>query len=372
MFYLLLTWLVFPFLWLRSVFKKNQPVRKVLVIQTAKIGDFVATTPVFSVIRQALPQVEITALLHAINEPLAKNLPFIDKLEILPPEGYKGWAGKVWLVRLLSRGYDATVVLSPNMTTFLVPLWAGIPRRVSVLPDRRRGTARLAWPMLTHGEQHQSGTLFRDTALKSLSGLGVQVSPALLAVKPDISRTLKGDEQARATLHGFQKPLIGLGLGAGNRMKALALEQWLEITRSLLDRSVSILVLVGTVADTAVAQELLSKFDTDRLIDTTGQWTLENLPSLLGSLDCFVGVDSGATYIADALGIPVVDYMGPADADDQRPLGPRAIVIKSDEPCAPCSHSFDAPYTCKIETVACLKKAPLKEIYKSTLDILRK
>lgn len=50
--------------------------------------------------------------------------------------------------------------------------------------------------------------------------------------------------------------------------------------------------------------------------DTTGQWALVELPVLLGALDCFVGVDSGATYMADALGVPVVD--GPADADDQQ------------------------------------------------------
>jgi ADP-heptose:LPS heptosyltransferase len=69
--------------------------------------------------------------------------------------------------------------------------------------------------------------------------------------------------------------------------------------------------------------------------------------------------------MADALGVPVVDFMGPADADDQRPIGSRAVVVRSTEPCAPCSHAFDAPYRCRVGTRACIVKAPLEIIAKS-------
>ena len=74
--------------------------------------------------------------------------------------------------------------------------------------------------------------------------------------------------------------------------------------------------------------------------------------------------------MADALGVPVVDFMGPADADDQRPVGRRALVILSNEPCAPCSHTFDAPYRCRLGTRACIVGFPIEEIVRQVKALL--
>jgi len=74
------------------------------------------------------------------------------------------------------------------------------------------------------------------------------------------------------------------------------------------------------------------------------------MPQLAG----YVGVDSGITYLADAFDIPTVDLMGPANADDQRPTGPGALVLRTDLECAPCSHAFRAPYHCARGDRACV------------------
>ena len=74
--------------------------------------------------------------------------------------------------------------------------------------------------------------------------------------------------------------------------------------------------------------------------------------------------------MADALGVPVVDFMGPADDKDQRPIGRAAVVIRSAEPCAPCSHAFDAPYACHLGTRACIKSLPVERLTTAILRIL--
>lgn len=353
MMYLLLSWLAAPWLLWRAACRRGAAPRRVLVIQTAKIGDFVATTPVFRALRLRLPQAEIVALLHPLTTPLAAGLNSIDHIITLPPGGYRGWAGKRWLLAQL-RGCDAVVVLSPNLATLLAPLWCGVPYRVAVLPDRRQGSARLAYPLLTYGEAHRPGQLLRSTALQALRGLGIAVDAALLALPNEAPLGTASADRLPALLGGASRPWIGLGLGAGNRMKALAPGQFRDLAQRLIERTPATLVLIGTAADQGAAAELLAELPAGRLVDSTGQWSLAELPTLLAALDCFVGVDSGATYLADALGVPVVDFMGPADAADQRPLGPRAVVIQSDEPCAPCSHAFDAPYRCRLGTRVCI------------------
>lgn len=368
MIYLLLTWLAAPLLWWQA--GRHQPGvnRRILIIQTAKIGDFVATTPVFRALRSRLPQVEIVALLHPVNVPLAEGLDSIDRIIALPKQGFKGWAGKRWLFDQLAEGYDGVLILSPNLTTLLAPFWAGVPQRVSVLPDRRQGSARLAWPFLTHGEAHISGRLFRETALRALAGFGVSIDFALLALPAEVPRCASG-EVIRQDLLGDRRQLVGLGLGAGNRMKALAPEQLEELARTIIHQSAATLVLIGTTEDSQAAARVLAVLPTGRAIDTTGRCTLAELPSLLAGLDCFVGVDSGATYMADALGVPVVDFMGPADADDQRPIGLRSVVVRSTESCVPCSHTFDAPYRCHLGTRDCIVKAPLEIIAKAVEEV---
>lgn len=370
MIYLLLTWLLAPLLWLRAALRGAQRTNRILVIQTAKIGDFVATTPVFRALRNRLPGTEIVALLHPVNLPLARQLDSIDRIVTLPEYGFKGWAGKRWLLGLLADGYDGVLILSPNLTNLLVPFWAGVPKRVSVLADRRQGSARLAWPFLTHGEPHRSGQLFRETALRALAGFGITVDAALLTLPNEIAGVESGKARLAALLQHLQGPLVGFGLGAGNRMKALDTAQIEALAGQIVSRTPATLVLIGTEADLSAAETLCASLPPGRAVDTTGQWALDELPILLGALDCFVGVDSGATYMADALDVPVVDFMGPADADDQRPIDGQAIVIRSAEPCAPCSHAFDAPYACRLGTRACIAKMPIGAVVQAVETIL--
>ncbi len=362
MIYLLFTWLAAPWLWWRIARRKKRPLARILVIQTAKIGDFVATTAVFRALRTQLPTTAIDALLHPVNLPLAQGLDSIDRIVPLPAYGFKGWAGKRWLYGQLQSGYDGVLVLSPNLSTLLLPFWAAIPHRVAVLGDRRQGSARLAWPLLSHGEAHRPGRLFRDTALHALAGFGIAVTPALLALPNEAFCPASALLRQRELLSSRSRPLIGLGIGAGNRMKALEAAQLKELAEEILARTPGTLVLIGSGADQTAAAELSAALPAARVVDSSGQWPLGDLPALLAGLDVFVGVDSGTTYLADAVGVPVVDFMGPADADDQRPLGKHALIIRSNEPCAPCSHAFDAPYRCHLGTRACILAAPLSSI----------
>lgn len=372
MIYLLLTWLVAPLLWLRAALRGSRRTNRILVIQTAKIGDFVATTPVFRALRTRLPGTEIVALLNPVNVPLARTLDSIDRIVTLPKHGFKGWAGKRWLLGLLADGYDGVLILSPNLTNLLAPFWACVPKRVSVLADRRQGSARLAWPFLTHGEPHRAGQMFRETALRALAGFGIDVDAALLALPNEIASAESGKARLAALSPQLHGPLVGFGLGAGNRMKALDTAQTEALASQIVSRTAATLVLIGTDADRAAAEALCARLPAGRVVDTTGQWALDELPVLLSTLDCFVGVDSGATYMADALGVPVVDFMGPADADDQRPIGRQAIVIRSAEPCAPCSHAFDAPYACHLGTRACIAKMPLTTMVEAVVRLCSK
>lgn len=63
------------------------------------------------------------------------------------------------------------------------------------------------------------------------------------------------------------------------------------------------------------------------VVDTVGQLSIEELKALIAHLTLVVAPDTGAIYIAEALGIPTVDIVGPVDEREQPPIGPIHEVV---------------------------------------------
>lgn len=383
--------------------------RAVLLIQTAKIGDFVCTTPLLRELRRGWPAAELHLLIHPINAPLARHNPYTARVHLLPAGGLKGLSGRLWLWRLLRReAIDTTICVSPSLALWLMPLWAGVARRASVLPNYGGDSYRRAQRFLTHGEAHVAGRLLLETEFALLRQLGLTPASSAKEAWPAADAAAA----AAALLAGAAAPLVGLGVSSGNKLKELGEDQLLQLAQGLLQGGIGTLVLVGGPDDRPLAQRLRRRLtaagaggaesgagvvasatgqgESDasvagsgagtadsgvgivgRIVDSVGALDLARLPALLGRLDAYVGVDSGITYLAEAAGVPVVDLMGPADADDQRPTDARAIVMRPALPCAPCSHAFRAPYACAIGTRACVREVAMALPVKAVLDLLK-
>jgi ADP-heptose:LPS heptosyltransferase len=132
------------------------------------------------------------------------------------------------------------------------------------------------------------------------------------------------------------------------------------------------IVLIGSEHEIKAADAVLqTAVKKDRVINVAGKLRLNELPALVEKLSLFVGVDTGITYMADALSIPLIDIAGPSDMKDQRPTGKNALIIqKSDLPCVPCSHTFKSPYYCKINTRGCIESVLPEEIYHAAKKLL--
>lgn len=353
MIYLFLTWLLYPFLALRARRRLPPQPRRIALIQTAKIGDFVCTTPLFREIKRHFPDCRLFIIGHGMNEPLARHNPAIDEFLALPSYGLHGYRGRRWLATELRRhAIDTSICVSPSLPAFLAPLWAGVGRRLGILPNFSGTTYHVARHLLTHSEQHRAGRLLLDTEWALLRQIGLHPIETYKEAWPAPGLDAKLD----SLLKEHQAPLIGLGISSGNPLKAFSSDQLGRIARGLLALGPLDLVLVGSSADLAIATELFAELPAERCIDAVGVFDLAELPALLTRFQAYVGVDSGITYLAEASGVAVVDVMGPADADDQRPTSERAIVLRTELPCAPCSHAFRTPYSCALGTRACIEQ----------------
>ncbi|MBI2625814.1 glycosyltransferase family 9 protein, partial [Candidatus Parcubacteria bacterium] len=132
--------------------------------------------------------------------------------------------------------------------------------------------------------------------------------------------------------HGLEAEAftVGISVTASKFNKQWPPDRFGELADRLIKRYGARIVWVGSSGDaSSIAEAEAAMRRRDRAVSSAGAFTLAELAALLGRLKLFVSVDTGPLYMADAMGVPVVDIAGPADVRSQAPVG-RALVIQAD------------------------------------------
>ncbi|OGL43507.1 MAG: hypothetical protein A2W05_09525 [Candidatus Schekmanbacteria bacterium RBG_16_38_10] len=413
MIYVLLSYLFYPFLSLITSLRRKTEIKRILVIQTAKIGDMICSTPVFREIKKKYPAVKLSVVANPITKELLSYNPYVDEIIELDTKDIRGITGKLKLIKLLYRGkYDISLSLNPSIPFTIVPLWALIAVRIALLPDFCGITLKIASGLNTHYVRHETGKLVSGTYMEMLKVMDVRTDNISKEVykSPDADKKIEhilGDISPSPTplpsregkilspLAGetfnhipspfvgggkgegelereVNKPLLGIAVSSGNKLKELGSKKITELINTLLNNIDTRIVLIGSDADRTTADRILSSINRkDKVINTVGELSLTELPALIERLSLFMGVDTGITYMADALSVPLIDIAGPSDMSDQRPLGRNSTIIqRKDISCIPCSHTYRAPYSCGRGDRICITSVSVSEIMEAVRKLL--
>lgn len=369
MIYILLTWLLAPLWWpLAQVRKLSNPApRRILIAEIAGIGDVVCSTAVFKAVRAHYPDAHIALMVDTVLPGLAAQIHAIDQVVPFAYGAQRGLRGRLHLMRLM-RGFDTVICLIPSAAQLTAACWAAVPRRYSVLPDITVRSYRVLSPLMTHTCAHQSGTNFVGTQLRLLAPLGIQGDP----VNRELAVSNAAREKACAFLPADITCWIGIAIGSGQGLKAIRPEVLCELIIGLLADPESGVVLIGGPKEEALAKNLIRDIGiNDRCINAVGKLSLEILPGLLERLAVFIGVDSGVTYMADTLGIPLVYLPGPASPVDQGPIRAPIITLQKLLACAPCSRVFLTPRHCMTHDHACIRGFSAADILHAVNALLK-
>ncbi len=347
MIYFILSLFTAPLIYLLTAKRKKESIQRILVIQTAKIGDLVCSTPVFREIRRKYPNAHISAAVNPLALAIIRNNPHIDEIIPIDSGDYKGLADKIKLANLFrAKNFDAALILIPSTPNILATFWGLIPIRISIYPDRGGLTLKLCSIFCSNLEKHQPGNMVSQTYMKALGFLDITTSDNLPQVfaSPDAEQAVENFWQ-KEKIDSAQL-LIGISAGCGNKLKECGGDKFAGLADLILKKYKTQIIFIGSEAEKAVTADIqkLIKGDT---INSCGQFSLEQLPAALKRLNLFIAVDTGTIYMAAALGVPVVNIAGPCDMRDQRPIGAECEIIQKDIGCVPCSHTFSVPDQCK-------------------------
>ncbi|HEX7055245.1 MAG TPA: glycosyltransferase family 9 protein, partial [Burkholderiales bacterium] len=318
--------------WLRLL-RLVRPARsgRRLVIQTAKIGDWINSTPV---IRGLAP---VDVLCDPMNGPLARRDSHIQTVWLMGPR--TGLAHKVALaLRLFRVGYADVYVLMPNTPNAFVARLA-CARRTHILETYRTGSAVRLLAAGFRKQPHRREDLTIDSYLR-LAGLPLGDAARRKHATFPLFRPAQPCFEPAA---GFR---VGVSLSAGNRLKTLPMTLWREIFSLLAPYGATVYVF-GLDDERPLLEELRARTAhlPVALVDClgAGRMPLEAVPWHVAQMHLYISSDTGNSYIADSFDVPLVNFAGPCDMREQRPLGERALVVETPG-LQPFSFIFSAAY----------------------------
>ncbi len=303
---------------------------KILVVKTSSLGDIVHALPALTDAHRALPGLVVDWVVEPAFADIVRLHGGVRTLWTAPLRRWRrparaatSWREAMALRRALrAERYDLVLDAQGLWKSALVARLAG--GRIAGLD---RASARGGPIAVLYGERHAvSPALHAVDRARLLFG-------AALGYSPDLARLDAGIAPAMpATDAGARRAF--LLHGTTWRSKAWPLGQWIALARGLVARGYRPALTFAGPAEEKLARAVAAAVPGTEIL---GGRRLAELAALIGDSALVVGVDTGLTHLAAALGRPTVGLFASTPAGQTAPRGPRTALLTATTPCAPCS-----------------------------------
>jgi len=311
--------------------EREPTARRVVVVQTAYLGDLVLTTPLVREIARACEGSSITVVTTALGPDVFAGLPGVDDV-IAFDKRAAGARGLVRMARRLRAGrFEVALVAHRSHRSAALVALAGIGRRIGFAqaPGAWAYTETVARDLGRHA-------VHRYLALAGPLG----GSPESADPRPVVAGAARSRGAARRLLEdvgiGESQPFVALAPGSVWPTKRWTPDGFAGVARGTRALGIES-VLVGSSADVepCLAVEASVRGGVRSLV---GRTTVGEFAAVLERAVAVVGNDSGATHVAAAVGTPAIAVFGPTvPAQGLGPVGDAHRVVEHPGlACRPC------------------------------------
>ncbi len=332
--------------------------KKIVVIKLGAAGDVILVTPSFRMLRRRFPKAFMALVVDKALSGLVSASGHFD--EVIPVDRKKmsrpGYLLKL-AKKLRQEGFDICVDFQNTKWTHLLAFLAGAGQRYGFA----RG--RMAFLLNRPDRGFDSAEPPVKHQFRLLSKLGVTAYDDSLELIP------AEDSEQRAQMwlaapEGKPPRTIGLVIGSSPAWptKRWPLEFFEELAERLIRKDATRVVLIGSPEDARLAENFRG-LESDKILNLTGQTTLEDLISVVQRLDVLVTGDTAPLHVAAATRVKIVSLFGPTDPRRHMPPAADAVVLARHLACQPCYSG-----QCKnSEPLACLRKISVEEVYDAVM-----
>ncbi len=322
---------------------------RVIIVQTAFLGDAILTIPLASALRAAYPGTRIAMVVTPAAATVLEGNADIDLLLPYDKHGNdRGVRGGRKIIRQI-RDWDADLALVPHrsLRSALITRSAGIARRIGFTTSAGRF-------LFTDTVTPQHGAHEIDRNLDLLLPLGIRPQNRVLPTLRANARDRDFVDQLIQRQNGADRsPLIAVAPGSVWATKRWIPDGFVAVCRALVERGDRVFLL-GGAEDGELCASIASRAG-ERVVSCAGILTLLQSAELIRRCKILLTNDSAPEHLAMAVGTPVVAIFGPTiPAFGFAPVGPFDEVVETAGlSCRPCGiHGGNA---CPIGTFDCMK-----------------
>lgn len=295
---------------------------KVLVIQTAFIGDVILATPLVETIKANYPNCNIDFLVKKGNEELVNSHPLLSKVYVFDKaKKLKSLFQNILKIR--KEKYDLVINLQRFASSGLI---AGFSGSKKIVGFKKNPFSFLFNERFEHNIGNGQHEVDRNLTL-------IQSVCKSLIRRPKLYPTKKDFEKVEQYL---ESPFICLAPASVWKTKQAPKEKWLDIIIAQSDKFK--IYLVGAPSDYGLCEEIIQKSKCPNLVNLCGQLKLMETAALFSKAHHVFVNDSGPLHIASAMNSPVTAFFCSTTPEfGFGPLSDKSEVVEvKNLDCRPC------------------------------------
>lgn len=300
---------------------------KILVIQTAFLGDVIMSTPLVRALREVFVSAEIDVLAIPETSIVFRECPYVNNVIQFDKKKFLRKIGSfIRLVfKLRSKKYDLALSIQGSLTSSLLMLLGGIPTRV--------GFARQKW--VTIPVTHEKGLHIRERYISLVKPF----SDKNFDLQTEIFWSKNERQKSRQIIQSYREPdrfLVGIAPGSVWNTKRW-LKEYFAILLSQLELENVQVVLIGGGEDRELCGAIIEKSKA-KALNLAGRLSILESAAVIEQLDLMVTNDSAPLHIANAVKTDVIAFFGPTVRRfGCYPYRANDRILEVDLYCRPCS-----------------------------------
>ena len=321
--------------------KKIKSPKKIAIMQTAKLGDMVCTTPMFRAVKEKYPEVKVFAIGNEINREILEHNPDVD--------GYLVYKNNFWelLKNIKKEKIDFACDTNPSFLGLATLYLAGVPLIASpVIKNGFSPVETRLYKMLRKfvvAVSHHMGNYAPGEYLRLLEPVGIFSDNT----KKYLYFTKQADEAIKKFFISNEIDIskdfvVGISPSVGNKIRKWGGKNFAEVADYIYNKYKVKIIIIGAKSDKDEVEEMVNNIDKNtKIINTYNLFCVDELKAVISKLNLFISVESGPVFIAEVFNVPIVNLVGPVDDNNQSPKGKKFLIVKINRS-APAIHVMNA------------------------------
>jgi len=330
--------------------------KKILVIQTAFIGDVVLATSLIENLHQQFPEVKIDILVRKGNESLFQSHPFLNQVLVWDKKNnkYQNWVGLLFKIR--SRQYD--VVLNAQRFAATGAWTAFSKAKIKIGFDKNPFSF-----LFTHAVVHQ----FSEKGQHEIDR-NHQLLSSLFVTKVSMPKLYPTASDELAVSSYQQTPYLCIAPASVWFTKQFSIEKWVDLINELPFKGP--IYLIGGPDDKLLCDQILQKINRKSVVNLAGRLSFLASAALQKKAVLNYVNDSAPMHFASAVNAPVVAvYCSTLPNFGFGPLSDRSFIVQTNEAlaCRPCG--IHGKKQCPLKHFDCAKMIKMDQLIAPLLQV---